>query len=57
MALKAVAEFVETEQTYLLLKKLGVDYAQGYYIGKPAPELIEEDAFITGYLAARKLPG
>src|SRR4030065_2085199 len=47
LGVKAVAEFVENRETYLLLKELGVDYAQGYLIGKPAPELIEEDAFLT----------
>ena len=30
-----VAEFVEDENTLVKLKELGVDYAQGYYIGKP----------------------
>ena len=37
---KVVAEFVENEKIYRFLKDLGVEYAQGYYIGKPAP--IEE---------------
>ena len=31
-----VAEFVEDEATLIKLKELGVDYAQGYYIAKPA---------------------
>lgn len=57
LGVKAVAEFVETEQTYLLLKELGVDYAQGYLIGKPAPELIKEDAFIARHISARKAAG
>jgi len=34
---KTIAEFVENEQIFNLLKELGVDYAQGYGIGKPAP--------------------
>lgn len=37
---KVVAEYVEDEATYNLLREYGVDFAQGYYIGKPAPELI-----------------
>jgi len=32
---KSVAEFVEDEHTFELLKTLGVDYAQGYYFSKP----------------------
>ncbi|WP_444994283.1 EAL domain-containing protein [Aliikangiella sp. IMCC44359] len=34
---KTVAEFVETEETFLLLKEIGVTYAQGYHLGKPKP--------------------
>jgi EAL domain-containing protein (putative c-di-GMP-specific phosphodiesterase class I) len=34
---KTVAEFVGDEQTMSELRELGVDYAQGYHIGKPAP--------------------
>lgn len=34
---KVVAEMVETEAQVKTLKSLGVDYAQGYYFGKPVP--------------------
>jgi len=34
---QTIAEFVEDEQTLQLLGELGVDYAQGYHIGRPAP--------------------
>jgi PAS domain S-box-containing protein len=34
---KTIAEGVETESTLALLKDYGVDYAQGYLIGRPAP--------------------
>ncbi|MBI4745410.1 MAG: EAL domain-containing protein [Deltaproteobacteria bacterium] len=37
MGIKTVAEFVENEEIIKVLKKIGVDYAQGYAIGKPAP--------------------
>ena len=30
-----IAEFVENEKTLEVLKDIGVDFAQGYYIGKP----------------------
>lgn len=32
---KSVAEFVENEEIQKYVKKLGVDYSQGYYLGKP----------------------
>lgn len=32
---KTVAEFVESSQILALLEEYGVDYAQGYYVGKP----------------------
>jgi EAL domain-containing protein (putative c-di-GMP-specific phosphodiesterase class I) len=34
--LKTVAEFVEDEVTAKMLAEIGVDYAQGYYFGRPA---------------------
>jgi diguanylate cyclase (GGDEF)-like protein len=34
--LKTVAEFVEDEMTAKMLAEMGVDYAQGYYFGRPA---------------------
>jgi len=33
--LETVAEFVENENIFNILKELGVDYSQGYYFGKP----------------------
>ena len=35
MKIKTVAEFVEDEETLNILRKLGIDYAQGYHIHKP----------------------
>lgn len=35
MGKKTIAEFVENKETLERLKELGVDYAQGYYMGKP----------------------
>jgi EAL domain-containing protein (putative c-di-GMP-specific phosphodiesterase class I) len=37
MGMRTVAEFVEDEETLQILRELGVDYAQGYHIGRPAP--------------------
>jgi PAS domain S-box-containing protein len=35
--LKTVAEGVENAETLELLREYGVDFAQGYYLGRPAP--------------------
>jgi EAL domain-containing protein (putative c-di-GMP-specific phosphodiesterase class I) len=37
--IRTVAEFVQDEPTLRLLRELGVDYVQGYLIGRPAPVL------------------
>ena len=37
LGLKVVAEGVENLETWNLLKELGCDTAQGYYMGKPMP--------------------
>lgn len=38
---KTTAEFVENAEILQLLRGYGVDFAQGYYIGRPQPELLE----------------
>ncbi len=35
IGIKTVAEFVETQEIFNHLKELEIDFAQGYYIGKP----------------------
>ena len=35
--IKTIAEGVEDEATLQKLRRMGVDYAQGYHIGRPAP--------------------
>jgi diguanylate cyclase (GGDEF)-like protein/PAS domain S-box-containing protein len=37
MGKKTIAEFVTDEATARLLEKSGVDYAQGYHVGRPRP--------------------
>ena len=41
MGKNTVAEFVESAEILEVLAELGVDYAQGYYIGKPQPTLLD----------------
>ncbi|RMG29146.1 MAG: EAL domain-containing protein [Gammaproteobacteria bacterium] len=37
LGMRTIAEFVETEAARIALRALGVDYLQGYYIGRPQP--------------------
>ena len=37
MGLLVVAEFVGDQETVSLLQDIGVDYLQGYFVGKPVP--------------------
>ena len=38
MKLKIVSEGIETEDQYLAMEELDIDYIQGYYFSKPLPE-------------------
>jgi EAL domain-containing protein (putative c-di-GMP-specific phosphodiesterase class I) len=38
---QVTAEYTESAMVLAVLRDLGVDYAQGYYIGRPGPELAE----------------
>jgi EAL domain-containing protein (putative c-di-GMP-specific phosphodiesterase class I) len=37
LGIKTIAEFVGDQRTLDMVQDLGVDYAQGYHLGKPAP--------------------
>lgn len=39
LGIKSIAEFVEMPETLRILRIFGVDYAQGYLIGKPHPDI------------------
>jgi len=39
---KTIAEFVENQETLLTLKKLGVDYVQGFHVGRPAGDICDK---------------
>ena len=47
MGRQVVAEFVESEAILEVLCELGVDFAQGYHIGRPAPEPPAAELSIT----------
>ena len=42
MNILTIAEFVENKKILLMLKQFDIDYAQGYLIGKPSPNVIHE---------------
>jgi EAL domain-containing protein (putative c-di-GMP-specific phosphodiesterase class I) len=46
MGKRTIAEFVEHEDIIAALEQIGVDFAQGYAIGKPEP--FDLDADIAG---------
>jgi EAL domain-containing protein (putative c-di-GMP-specific phosphodiesterase class I) len=39
--LRTIAECVETAETLTLLREYGVDFAQGYHLGRPQPTAVE----------------
>jgi diguanylate cyclase (GGDEF)-like protein len=41
IGIETVAEFVEDKETLEAVKKLGIHYAQGYYVGRPQAEFCE----------------
>jgi diguanylate cyclase (GGDEF)-like protein len=55
MSLTTVAEYVETEEIRTRVATLGVDYGQGFAIGRPAP-LVELLSELPLYASADSLP-
>ena len=47
MGKETIAEFVESEETARALIEMGVDYLQGYYIGKPEITSIDLDSMFS----------
>ncbi len=37
---KTITEFIHSKEIYQIVKDLGADYSQGFYLGMPLPELI-----------------
>ena len=48
MGKRTIAEFVEDDATLAMLREIGVDYAQGYGVGRPSPlALLSVDRVVT----------
>ena len=45
LELQTIAEYVENKEALELLKEMGVDYIQGYYIGKPEANILDNPSF------------
>ena len=46
MHIQTIAEWVENEATLVLLRRIGVDFAQGYHLGKPSPVVLNPEVAI-----------
>ena len=42
LGINTIAEFIENEETLVLVKQLGIDYAQGFLLATPQPEFLAE---------------
>ncbi len=54
LGMPLIAEGVETEEQYRLLKEIGIDIIQGFYFSKPLPEA-EFEQFITGEIPVKPI--
>ena len=52
---KAIAEYVSNTEILRVLKELGVDYVQGYLLGKPSLELLEDQYISIDGLLSKPL--
>ncbi len=43
LRIETIAEYVENEEVLKFVQSIGIDYSQGYYIGKPQREIIHVD--------------
>ena len=48
MGIQTIAEFVEDEAILEKLRSLGVNYAQGYWVGMPAPLAFQAELTVAG---------
>jgi EAL domain-containing protein (putative c-di-GMP-specific phosphodiesterase class I) len=40
MNIKTIAEYVHSSTILSIVKSMGIDYSQGYYIDKPKPDIL-----------------
>ncbi len=56
LRMRTTAEYIEDAATLKLVKDLGVDFAQGYHVGRPGPARDVIDAARAGRLPAQRPP-
>jgi len=44
--IRVIAEYIENEEILIILRNLGVPFGQGYFLGKPSPDLKFHDVAI-----------
>lgn len=49
MGIYIVAEFVESEEIAVEIRDMGIHMAQGYYVGRPSPEILTNKKIDLGY--------
>lgn len=54
--MKTVAEYVQNDEAFRLLGKLGIDYAQGFYIGRPTATPIRKNMPVSLETAQSETP-
>ncbi|MCK4923991.1 MAG: EAL domain-containing protein, partial [Spirochaetes bacterium] len=41
MGIKTIAEYVHSRKIYDIVKSLGIDYSQGFFLGEPKPAILD----------------
>ena len=41
MGIETIAEYVHSKKIYEIVKSLGIDYSQGFFLGEPKPAVLE----------------
>lgn len=52
LGIRAIAEFVETEEVLECVRSAGIEFAQGFYVGRPTPDLTQAASFTRGKQAS-----
>ncbi len=51
LGVKTVAEYVHSKTIFDIVEEMGVDFAQGYYIGEPSPRLLSKSKSIVDIIS------